>query len=752
MNAPTFNGSQEQQTLAEEIFQMMIMQSTFFSADAPIKQTLSNLADFFARTRQRDHDAMASEIDAALRENSQIFRREERDDEIVYVTSRLGSYTPRREENSHMFKQRLYEPENPLPIDDISVVVSTSRPALTTVEPVFISDYWQDQAIAALAGATQAAPAVPGASEQVNIPPPATEIEMPAEAIADEVVVPEEHVPQEEEAVLRSSPDEETISDATLLEQIIARTIISEPEEGEVPEEEVAAEEEEEAAVVMPADEQPAIPTAAEAGRVEEATAAEEPVMVDEAAEPEAEPPADTIELAPDDVVESVPEQPAEPVKPRFTVDMVITLPDGTPVDLSRPNAELLNEHAEALEAALVDSLDHDPLRRIVRFGRSLYPEASLVNLGKNDMRRIRDYIMEVREPLPDTAIIADLYHYNPRQPTYEGFRFSLNYRLSREKDFEFVGVEGARLWSTKGLGSIGTRRIKAGEMAQLTSYLVEGYDDSLEQDDIELIRERGEVTHRLTFFEWAYGVLPFNASLATLFPPPMLADQRSAVLRIESPQHYTSYLVEVRYPTGSRGGWIQGLEEFFHEHLTAGSLITLASTEEPNIFTIAYEEMTPVEDRLLILDEKKNKFAFSDQSYYSVVDEDHLIAQSRFGRLKNLKSLPMNDRRKADMVLKHVFEVAGEQVGTRSEPLYQILMDDLHVAYNVLRPASRSYLRALLESDDCYRVDESLPDLYTYKPEVDVGDEEEDTEEEAESPILSQWGDYDDDEDYRRR
>lgn len=747
MNAPTFQGSQEQQALAEEIFQMMIMQSAFFSVDAPIKQTLSNLADFFAARHQQERDTMAQEIDAALRENSQIFQREERDDEIVYMTSRQGTYEPRHEDSGHMFKQRLYEPENPLPIDDISVVVSTSRPALTTVEPVFISDYWQEQAAVALADRAASGSVAHG--EDSEYPPvPGLMEDQPIDTLTEESiineVIPDDYIPHER--VPQPPALEEAILPETIhSDEVLSEVLSTDHDVNGAPD--VLAVDEETPAPVAPTIEDVADVDEEEAVELAE-TEPDETIDAETITEAEEEPVEERIELTAADVVEMPPEQPEHPAIP--LTDMILTLPDGTPIDLSKPNAELLESHINGLEAALIDSLDRDPLRRIVRFGRSLFPESSLVNLGKNDMRRIRDYIMEVREPLPDTAIIADLYHYNPRQSAYESFRFSLNYRLSREKDFEFVGVEGARLWSTKGLKSIGTRRIKAGEMAQLTSYLVEGYDDSLVTEDPEIIRETGEVTHRLTFFEWAYGILPFNANLATLLPASMLPDQRSAVLRIESPQHYTGYLVEVRYPTGNRGGWLQGLEEFFHEHLVAGSLITLASTEEPNIFTIAYQEIPPTEDRILTLDEKKNKFTFANMSYYSMVDADHLIVQSKFGKLKNLKSIPINERRKADMLLKHVFKVAGDQIGTRSEPMHQILLDDLHVAYNVLRPASRSYLRSLLEADESYAVDESLPDLYSYIPEPEPeGDEEDD--EEDEDPILARWGAYDDD-DYQGR
>ncbi len=124
----------------------MRTQGTFYATDAPIRQTFGNLADFFAGQRKIDPAEVRQEINTALRENQAVFAREERDGDVSYVISRLGVYQPRKADRSHMFKRRLYEPDHPLPVDDISVVVTTTRPALTTVEPVFISDYWQQQA------------------------------------------------------------------------------------------------------------------------------------------------------------------------------------------------------------------------------------------------------------------------------------------------------------------------------------------------------------------------------------------------------------------------------------------------------------------------------------------------------------------------------------------------------------------------------------------------------------------------------
>lgn len=612
-------------TLADEVWRLMTAQGILFAVDAPIRQTLQNLVEFFAARWQRDPAQVRAELEAALAADER-FTREEVNGQVIFVTSRQGRYVPRDTTDIHTFKQRLYEPEKPLPIDDLSVVVSTSRPAITTVEPVYISDYWIEQARLVTAKAAEREP---------DVEPPVSV-----------------------EAVPEGTP--------VVAEQSVAA---------------------------------PVTPVAVEPPSAAPITAELEEVPV------ETTPIAEPVETAP----KPEPVQPAE----RSTVLVV----GGMAIDLSRPPAEIVAEYGPALERILAERLEQDPLRRIVSFGRMHYPEDKLTSFGKNDLRKIRDYILERNEPLLDTEIVADLYYHNPRQSDYEGFRFSLNYRLSREKDFEFVGVEGANIWSTKGLPAIGSKRVKAAEMGQLTSYLIEGFDDSLADQSTDSIVASGSVTRWLTFFEWEFGVLPLDAALAALLPKPVFPDQRSAVLRFESPQHFSTYLVEVRYPTGNRGGWLQGLEDFFREHLVPGALITISRGDAVNVFTIIYEEASETTSRLLTLDEKKNKFAFANMTFYCAVDDDLLPEQNRYGKLRNLKAFPMGERRKAEMILEHVCETMGERGGSREQPVYRVSFADIVMAYNVLRPASRSFLLALLANHPAIAADPAAEGIYLFTP-----------------------------------
>lgn len=804
MSALVFNGSDEQQQLADEIFQIMRYQGTFCAPGAPIRQTLRNLAHFLSEKYMSDPDTMEMQIDAALRENEQIFTREEVDDEVFYITSRLGGYAPRREDVSHSFQNRLYEPENPLPVDDISVVVSTSRPALTSVEPVFISDYWQEQAEFAtfpleddddlgyegdddgkdedvgFLGRDRET-VLPYADDSILTPAPETR-HVPYQesqgsygesASSDEHQEPagkedriaaiahqQPSVAEELLAAIEAGLWQGSVGEPTQpIDMDTAQPDVTEPTDALDSGQDTGVDDQA-VHVVDPSEAhkagaESAVGVADIDADLGESTAPTDLIMTEAEQESSASPEGIPTDIDADDTIlvqaeeEFVPEVEEEVVEaePELQEHTTFLLPDGTPIDLSRPIENVLKLHKDNLENVLTDCLEQDPLRRIVRFGRSLYPESGVVNLGKNDLRRIRDYINEVGEPLPDTAIIADLYYHNPRNADYEGFRFSLNYRLSREKDFEFVGVEGAYLWSTKNLSVGGTRRIKISEMGQLTTYLTENYDDSLELQSAQSIRETKTVNRLLTFFEWEYGILPLDRSLALLLPEAVLPEQRAAILRIESPQHYTNFLVELRFPTGSRGGWIQGLYDFFHEHLVAGALIALSATEEPNVFTITYDEAPAVNGRLLTLDEKKNKFAFADMQYDCMVDDDQVLMQQRFGKAKNLKSLPMSERRKGEAMLEHVFKVMGERIGSREEPVYGMELNDLYVAYNILRPASRSYLRKLLEDHEHCSVDDSAPNTYYYSPEPEPVVVDVDADDDDDDPMIRKWSRYIDEE-----
>jgi hypothetical protein len=608
-------GTASQQKLAARVFEAIRLQGSFFPANVPIRQTLANLASYIATQDKADEAAVASQIDAALKANSAVFRREEDGDTVTYATTRLGYYTEPVIDDKHSFAQRLHEPENPLPIDDLNVIITRTRPALTTVEPVYISDYWQQRSPVGPSGAP-AQPVQPAATQGIPAAQPEIQPEPTPNVVAEPVVA--------------------------------------------------------------------------------------EPVVV-----------------------------PVAPARPAPVASTVMTLHDDVTIDLAQPVETILEQHGAQLQQAIADAIHNDPLRRIVSFGAEFYPEDNIATLSKGDLRRIREYIVEQGEPMPDTSILSDVYYKNPREADYNAFRFALNYRLNREKDFEFVGVEGARLWSAKGLPTVGTKRLKTSELGQFYAFLEESpsYDDSLSQISADDLKQTRQISRFLTFFEWEYGALPYDAAMKALLPKPLLPEQRTAVLRIESPQHYTFYLAELRYPTANRGGWLHGLEEFFKEHLVPGALITLAATEDPSVWTLAYEETAGKEAKLLQQDDKKNRYSFVKHTFYCDVDDDLVTSQERLTRLKNMKVLPSGERRRIVSTAGYVLEQVGQpRPGDASG--FQLELEDLFLGVNVQRPATRAYLRESLAGEEDFLIEDNTF-IYFPPPEeenafVPVEEEEE--------------------------
>ncbi len=377
-------------------------------------------------------------------------------------------------------------------------------------------------------------------------------------------------------------------------------------------------------------------------------------------------------------------------------------LEDGTVIDFRLQPEEIFAYHGQIIGRVLREVLERD--FRVVSFGDAWYLEEELEHFSKGRLAEVRRYILEEETPLTDTAILTDLFLKKPTDPDYELWAFSLNARLLREKkEFEYVGIAGVNLWAVKDLPTIGSRSIKAAEVGQDYAFLLEeGRADSRPE----------QLEHFLTFYEYRHGILPYDALARAFFPPPFLEEQRSAYLRFEIPQHYEAYAVELRYPAGNRGGWLWGLEEFFHSSLVPGALITISRTEEPNVFVLQYLATEAQERRLLTYDERRNRYTFEDTTFYCEVEESLLLSEERFPRLRNATPLPPPLRRRPADVVAHAFTLVGRMEDTG----YRASLEELYPVVNIERPFSMEYLRRVLEATDVFApTDEE--DVYFYTP-----------------------------------
>ncbi len=639
-----WQGQKAEQELASRAFELIRAHGMFVSDYAPIRVTLASLAEAL--------DADAETVRAAIDTNSQVFAIEQRDDVTLVVSTRLGH--PPIEmviDTAHSFKERLLTPE-PAP----------ERP-LRTEKPAAEMPYHSE---------------VEEAIEEAEEEEQAIDAELRAEGVAVDSGMTVTFASEDDRRQLEEAREAAAAERAAAMKPERAE----EAAETEAPEVEVAAEAEAEPAVV--AEPEPEVVEAeveVETPETEMAAEAEEEAEV-EVETPEAEPVAEVevVEAAPEPVVE-------EPVVEEAPAPAVVLTDLGEFDD-------------DAVAAAIASTLEDDS--RFASFGGRWMAEDRVDRLSRGNLRSLADYINEQEQPLTDDVLVQDVLGVRRSAGNFDAARFSMNYRLSSERNFEFLGTRDQPFWGTTDLPSIGTTRRKAADIGTDYRFLV----DEAPEGSVEP-RSAAAIEHTLSFYEFTYGLLPLDAKLQSLLPAPMMPDQRSAVLMVEIPQFENSvYLVEVRYPTHNRGGFILGLDDFYEEKLVPGAMLSISATDNDGQYKIEYLEDTEQQDRFLELDDRRAaKYVFRPLSYDTAVDPDWLVTEDRFPQLGNDKPLPDKQRRHLEQVVEATFKRIGEDDDGK---LIASFIDVL-VAANVERPVSETLLRSTIEDMDSVTEDQGI-------------------------------------------
>ncbi len=361
------------------------------------------------------------------------------------------------------------------------------------------------------------------------------------------------------------------------------------------------------------------------------------------------------------------------------------------------------------LAAAVRERLSQDS--RLAHFGDQWMIEDQVPRLSRGDLRRIKDYIEEQEQPLTDDVLVQDVLEVRQKASDFETMRFALNYRLAQEhRDFEFVGTNNQRFWSVSNLPAIGTTRKKATEIGTDYRFLLE------ELPAVPAYRSVTQISHILSLYEFYLGLLPYDPEMQALMPAPLTPNQRSAVLTFECPQQYTTYLVELRYPTPNRGGYLLGLDDFFSENLVAGALISIRSTDNDGHYIMEYEAGTAQSRRLLELEERRQRYVFRPTSFSCAVFDDYLLDEDRFPGFTGDKPLDDKTRRKPEAVISRAFERRNNALEGGG---YSATLADLMAACNAERPFSETFLRHILDNDEsgAFAKDPDDPNAYTYIP-----------------------------------
>jgi hypothetical protein len=375
----------------------------------------------------------------------------------------------------------------------------------------------------------------------------------------------------------------------------------------------------------------------------------------------------------------------------------------------SAPGTDVSSIDDFELADAISDRLRADI--RVANFGDQWMLEERVPRFSRGDLRRFKDYIQEQEQPLTDDALVQDVLGVRPGSGDFDLIRFAINFRLSREhRDFDFVGTTNQRFWSTSNLPTIGTTRRKPNEIGTDYRFLV----DELQEEPA--YRSIDSVDHVLTFYEFHLGLLPYNAELQKLLPAPVQANQRSAVLTFECPQSYTTYLVELRYPTPNRGGFILGLDDFFTENLVPGALLSISRTENDGHYLVEYLAAGNQNARLLELEDRRQRYVFRPTTYACAVADEMLLTEERFPKLGSEKPLDEKIRRRPESVVATTFERIGEENDGHG---FSASFAGLFAAVNIERPFSDQFLREILDKDEtgAFARDPDGADVYTYVP-----------------------------------
>jgi hypothetical protein len=388
-----------------------------------------------------------------------------------------------------------------------------------------------------------------------------------------------------------------------------------------------------------------------------------------------------------------------------------MTTSEGTVVFMDAKPEEILDAHGPYLQSLLSDALGADS--RFVSFGQEWQLADMVTSYTKADLRRAHDAIEDAADVLLDTTLLTDLYGKNPDDDDFERSRFSLNYALAREKRvFEFHGTGQERYWGLVGMASLRPSRtvLRSSEIGQDFKFL----EDETPRTD----EGAGRWIHALTFYEIENGLLPYSATGKIIFPKPVLKDQRVAQLEFHAPQLNLTVTAELHYPTGNRGGWVEGLEDIL-DHFVPGTRVFVEGTDRDNLFLLTYRKSEPMELETVRYDDKKRRFGFATVTVDYQVDESMLITRSSFKNLANALRLEENARRKGDQVIAFAFVKVGAKLANEEKPVYRASVGELLPLVNLEKPFSRTSLVRFMTTHPHYKKDETTEEgIYLYKPE----------------------------------
>jgi hypothetical protein len=128
-----WQGTDDQKAVASTVYALLTARARFFADDAPIRQSLSHLQNFFEKQNpielQTNETNYAELIETSLTLNDHVFAREQGEDGPVFVTTKQGTppSTGGEDATLHSFKTRLFDGAHEPSEEELKAVRGVAR-------------------------------------------------------------------------------------------------------------------------------------------------------------------------------------------------------------------------------------------------------------------------------------------------------------------------------------------------------------------------------------------------------------------------------------------------------------------------------------------------------------------------------------------------------------------------------------------------------------------------------------------------
>jgi hypothetical protein len=301
---------------------------------------------------------------------------------------------------------------------------------------------------------------------------------------------------------------------------------------------------------------------------------------------------------------------------------------------------------------------------------------------------------------------------------------FSLNHALASDEAgrFEFSGTRSRMEWRLPRVADTKALRFaRAPNDISLDHTLDEAVEIAIDRPLDRVAKgEVKEWSHVLTFYDWYWGHLPFNAEARDLLDEPLLTGQSCSRVELRPASGGEAFPAIVYYPSERQLGWWGSAElrGFFETHeLAPGATMKVRRTSSANgSYEIDY--LSGPATRMEMLDyEEGGQPVFRRLSLRCQLEEELSLPRSRFSALEALSLLPEEERRVTSLLLKTAFQRVGEKLLRGAGIVYRASFTDLYVAANIERPLSATVLKAIFEQNTypCFYIDED--GYYVHNP-----------------------------------